>query len=413
MEPQMNADERRCERAGGSTGRRLAQASWILVCFFSMGNGQWAMGNEPPVRFVMHRVGHFRSEAVGVADFNQDGKLDLCDGQYWYEAPTWKAHPYRQVGGSVDEKGIGYYHDKMNAPLDVDGDGWMDIVTGSWELQNLSWCRNPGKTGELWRETVVDKDIVFESGELWDIDGDGKAEEILPRGQSAVWYEVGKLPDGTRGIVKHVVNPLRGYLGCGAGDLNGDKRPDLILPTFWYEAPPDPRKGEWKQHRIKLGSLKPGRVDHTPQIWAYDVNADGLNDVVTSCAHGYGIFWYQQVRQGDNVEWKHHVIDDSWSQAHSVALADLDGDGDLDLVTGKRFMAHNGKDPGCFDPLGVYWYELTRGPEPKWTKHVLSYNEGIGSGTSIPVVDLDGDGDLDIVVTGKWGGPVWFENKRK
>jgi len=43
---------------------------------------------------------------------------------------------------------------------------------------------------------------------------------------------------------------------------------------------------------------------------------------------------------------------------------------------------------------------------------VISHNEGIGSGMNIPVVDLDGDGDLDIVVTGKWGGPVWFENKR-
>lgn len=105
------------------------------------------------------------------------------------------------------------------------------------------------------------------------------------------------------------------------------------------------------------------------------------------------------------------MIDDTWSQAHSLKLADLSGDGTLDLVTGKRFHAHNGKDPGGDEPLGVYWYELKRGAKPEWTKHVISYNEGIGSGLDIPVVDLDNDGDLDIVVTGKWGGPVWFENQ--
>jgi hypothetical protein len=143
------------------------------------------------------------------------------------------------------------------------------------------------------------------------------------------------------------------------------------------------------------------------------VNDDGLNDIITSSAHKYGIFWYEQVAKGTERTWKQHVIDDSWSQAHSLTLADVDGDGDLDLVTGKRFRAHNGHDPGGDDPPGVYWYEVRRGQNPAWTKHVISLGEGVGSGMNIPVVDLDGDGDLDVVVTGKWGGPVWFENKLK
>jgi hypothetical protein len=145
----------------------------------------------------------------------------------------------------------------------------------------------------------------------------------------------------------------------------------------------------------------------------HDVNQDGLNDIVTSSAHAYGIFWYQQLPGPEGPEWKKHVIDDSWSQAHSLALADLDGDGDLDLATGKRFKAHNSGDPGGNEPPGVYWYELRPGRTVVWKKHVISLNEGIGSGMNIPVVDMDGDEDLDIVVTGKWGGPVWFENLRK
>jgi len=159
--------------------------------------------------------------------------------------------------------------------------------------------------------------------------------------------------------------------------------------------------------------MKDGKPDHVPQMIVYDVNKDKLPDVITSSAHNYGIFWYEQSRADGKVTWKQHLIDDSWSQAHTLALADINGDGTPDLITGKRFMAHNGSDPDENGKLGVYWYELKRGKIPTWTKHVISYDEGIGSGVELCAVDLDKDGDIDVIVTGKWGGPVWFENKRK
>ncbi|MHC4355027.1 MAG: FG-GAP-like repeat-containing protein [Planctomycetota bacterium] len=145
----------------------------------------------------------------------------------------------------------------------------------------------------------------------------------------------------------------------------------------------------------------------------YDVDADGHNDIVTSSAHAHGIFWYKHEKEGTKISWKQHIIDKSWSQAHSLTLADLDNDGDLDLFTGKRFFAHNGNDPDARAALGVYWYELNRGGTVRWTQHVISRGEQIGSSLSIPVLDIDGDGDLDVVVTGKWGGPVLFENTTK
>jgi hypothetical protein len=287
------------------------------------------------------------------------------------------------------------------------------VVSCSRHGKQIEWYRNTGEPGGQWPVTLIEQNGNYECGDLVDVDGDGKHDEVLPAVATSLWYELGRGPDGQGTLVKHVVDEKRHPWGVGAGDVNGDGRPDLLRPSAWYEAPANPRQGPWKEHPLAIGDLEEGKPNHTPQILVYDINADGLNDILTSIAHNYGIFWYQQTKNGSEMGWKRHMIDNTWSQAHSLTLADIDADGDLDMATGKRFMAHNGHDPGEFEPLGVYWYELDRGPNPVWKKHAISYDEGIGSGMNIPVVDLDADGDLDIVVTGKWAGPVWFESQRK
>ena len=135
-----------------------------------------------------------------------------------------------------------------------------------------------------------------------------------------------------------------------------------------------------------------------------DVNGDGRNDVIAGAGHDYGVFWFEQ---GDKGKWTRRTIDNAWSQAHASTLVDLNGDGRKDLVTGKRFMAHNGGDPGEKEPLGVYWYEYrpasAGGAAGEWMRHVIEYGGRIGAGMQIPVIDIDGDGDLDIVCPGKSG----------
>ncbi|MGB4727921.1 MAG: VCBS repeat-containing protein [Thermogutta sp.] len=365
------------------------------------------------LQFELHRIGSFRSEACGVADFNGDGKLDVIAGPFVYIAPDWKAYKIREIKGEVDQAGKGYMWNFADLPLDVDGDDRVDVISCDWFEKCLDWHRNVGFGGDLWPRSVIDVSLNHETAQLVDIDGDGQKREILPEVVETYWFEIVRDPTGGVRFEKHIISQKKMNFGGGVGDINGDGRPDVIRPDAWFEAPADPRSGQWVEHPIALGGPEEGQSEHTAQILVHDVNGDGLNDLIASSAHRYGIYWYEQVREGGTIRFRRHLIDNTWSQAHSLTLADLDGDGDLDLVTGKRFMAHNGSDPGEFDPLGVYWYEFEAKPQPTWIKHAITYDQGIGAGLNIPVVDLDGDGDLDIVVTGKWGGPVWFENKLK
>ncbi len=387
---------------------RIVTLSIVLLLSVFVVNGMVeAAEAKAEVGFKMHRVGTHRSEPCGVGDFNNDGKLDIVALPFLYLAPEFKSVKICDVAGEVAEDGKGYFDDFMNAPLDVDGDGWLDVVTCTYFAKKCEWLRNPGPAGGAWPRNLFMENGNYESGELVDVDGDGKAREILPAIADTVWYEV---RDGAP--MKHVLSEKAMTWGVGCGDINGDGRPDIVRPDAWFEAPADPRAGEWKEHPLDIGNRGKATPDMA-QILVYDVNGDGLADLIASAAHDYGLFWFEQARQGADISFTKHLIDESWSQVHSLALANLDEDAELELVAGKRFMAHNGGDPGEFEPLGVYWYDLTQKPAPTWTKYNVTFDEGIGSGMNIVAEDLDGDGDCDIVVTGKWGGPAWFENTLK
>jgi hypothetical protein len=375
----------------------MKKTIWTLavaaVCAFTL----WSISWPAEVPFEKLLIDSGASETAAFADINGDGKLDIVSGEYWYEAPKWTPHKFRDVPYFP-----GYVDVFADLPLDVNGDGKVDIVSAHGFQNKLVWMENPGQTGAPWKEHAIDQGYFIEFAFLVDLTNSGKKDCILPQygGANAptAWYEH---KDG--GFVKHVVSPKTFGHGIGAGDVNGDGRTDIITPEGWFEAPPDPRTGEWKWHPdFKLGA--------TGFIHVLDINGDGRPDIVTTMAHDYGIFWLEQTADG---KWIKHMIDDTVSQLHDLVLVDINGDGQKDLLTGKRYMAHD-HDPGAREPLGIYWYEYRKAAsgEIVWFKHIIDYSSRAGGGIEIATADLDHKGVLDFAVGGK-SGLYLFRNLRK
>ena len=387
------------------------------------------------LRFAMVQVDGGAAESTAVADVNGDGRLDIVSAESWYEAPQWSKRPIRSIPVSS-----GYVDSFSDLPLDVDGDALTDVIQIGYFARRIVWMKNPGRDGGAWSEQLIDAIGPTEFAFLVDLDNDGKADDLLPQFTGAAnapltWYDV---QDGK--WIKHVVSTRSYGHGIGAGDVNGDKRNDILTPQGWLEAPADPRAEghwtfhatDWQQRTIPApAAAEPASPTTPPRLiappataavanapaagpasgargaeWGFlyviDINGDGRNDVLTTSAHSYGICWFEQRADGG---WQQHVIDHSWSHAHASVLADLNGDGQPDLVTGKRFQARNAPAAGDNDPLGLYWYEFKRGANGAvaWTRHTIDYGSKAGAGLQMVARDIDGDGDTDVVSAGKSG----------
>ena len=386
--------------------RHLVRSGGLVLAAIS-----WLLG--PPacpggdIAFHRHVINAESEVLAGAAfDVNHDGKLDVVAGGYWYEAPSWKKHFLRNVeviGGRPD----GYAHQ----PIDLNADGWTDLVTVNWRSRSLKWIEHPGAAladGKEWKATVIATPGASESGRLVDVDGDGRLD-ILPNGAGfASWWESRReaTSDGHSALswVRHELpRPLAGH-GLGFGDINGDGRGDVVGRLGWAEAPPDRRTGNWVWHADF--DLDPASIP----ILVVDVDGDGDNDVVWSRAHHYGVYWLEQTGpKDDQTPWVKHVIDTSWAGAHAPLWEDLDGDGRNELIVGKRYLAHEGRDPGEYDPMASYRYEYHRETRT-WKRWLVSYDEGVGFGLDPKAVDLDGDGDRDLLCAGRHG-LYWLENR--
>jgi len=352
---------------------------------------------EPPggLRFrkiVLDRGAH---EAAAAFDVDRDGKPDVVCGPSWYRNSVWKAYPLRETSDLS----------RWELPLDINGDGRMDVIAGGGEALADYWFENPGRPGRLWpfHKFRERKGPVFDML-LTDLDSDGRVNDLLPNGPGTHhWVRI--IPGRVPKFTDHRIGGRGKGHGIGAGDVNRDGRPDLVTPDGWYEQPERATRSSWKWH--KEFTL---RGHPSVPIRVHDVNGDGAADIVYGDAHGYGLWWLEQHAADDGTRtWTEHAIDDVIAQAHSIAIGDLNGDGRADLVAGKRWMAADGDDPGDLEPTCLFWLEHD-GTGKNWRRHVIDFNGGAGCGTGLQLADLDGDKDLDIVAPGK-GGLYIFLNE--
>jgi hypothetical protein len=377
------------------------------------------------------------------ADFNHTGHLDIASGPYIYYGPGFTKYREYQRGEATDPTTDFAMDAHEVFAADFTGDGWSDVLTVKFGGGPSAYLYvNPKGENRTWDKHPVVDNISSEITTVADIEGPGKPALVfcgtgaLPgvttagpaaAGQGRGSYVRYAEPDPANPTGPWIVHNVSeaGYgsgHGIGAGDINGDGRLDILDPYGWWEQPP-PGSGDapWTYHSVDFGGVNGtgGAV-----MAVYDVNGDGLNDVVTSLnAHGWGLAWFEQKRdaQGNISFVKHMVMDDfstknagdvTFAELHGSGYADINGDGIPDFITGKRYFSHldSGLDPDTLGPPVLYWYETVRDPKApggaKLVPHLINNRSGVGN--NVLAVDLNHSGMNDIVTSTRFGTFIFW-----
>jgi hypothetical protein len=422
----------------------MQRAALMTLATITLGLAR-AGADEP--KWKQHTInGDSQFEAAGVFDVDKDGRLDIVSGDTWYQAPDWSRHQVREVSKTGT-----YYNCFATLPFDVNKDGWTDFLTCAYFTKNIGWVENPGDPNKEWTYHPIDEPGTIEAAQFVDFNGDGKPE-ILPNATNVVVFYALEPPSGSpSGWARYDFGPAAAGHGVGSGDVDGDGRIDILTPKGWFQNPLLTVNSQFAFGGASFVTTRNGgagsrvvtyQMNSWPwhpdwnlgatgiQILARDVDGDGLSDVVYGMGHNYGLYWLKQVKASDGSHaWVKKPIDETIASVHTLVWADLDGDGHAqELVTGKRVYAHE-IEPGATDGSVIAWYKFNKSKNA-WDKHVIFQGEPAtdapaegqkrdalkdfprgtaGTGLQLTAIDIDGDGDTDLVCPGK-SGLYWFEN---
>ena len=342
----------------------------------------------------------FRSEGVGIGDFNKDGKNDVAVGDYWYAAPDWKRHeirkPRKQTRGGYTEAFAVY-------PDDYNRDGWIDLMVIPFHGKSAKWYENPKNKGEgHWKEHEAFKGTGNETRLYLDLFADGKKVFLMGVEGKIAWVpvpEVSKVNElWSHNVIGDEPKPAHQYAhGLGASDVNGDGLLDVTWGGGWWAQPKDKsgKGGKWTYHSKQI--VKDGVAD----MYHLDADGDGLNDILCTSAHGTGIYWCKQKEDGSFETNSFHkgLI----RETHSANYVDVNGDGRKDLVTGRRFFAHGYRPSLAGQASELYWFDIktAKGNAPEFVPHKIDDQSGVGA--QFLTVDFNGDKKIDVVVSNRKG----------
>lgn len=352
-------------------------------------------------KIVIHP--EFIAEGIATGDVNQDGQVDILSGAYWFEAPNWT--PHEIMPPASYDFATAYSNSFLNFATDVNQDGWVDLIRVEEPGQQAWWYANPQNQAGHWAAFLIDSNVCNESPMLADLDGNGRMDLVFghEKNKEMRWFsppENGTTQWESQAISQpQAPGTYRYDHGLGQGDLNGDGRQDILIRQGWWEAPEDPLAFPWTFHEVNLG-------EPCSQMFVVDIDEDGDRDVLSASAHAYGIWWHEQGADG---QFTRHLIDSSFSQSHGATMADINGDGQDDFITGKRFFAHNGNDPGSEEPAVLYWIEWQKNEQGslEWTCHLVDEDSGVG--LQVVAVDLNQDGKMDLLSSNKKGVHLFLQ----
>lgn len=381
-----------------------------LLAFVSLlGCGASQAAAEDWVKHTIHPPAQGMINGISANDFDGDGEMDVItsvDGQVVVlKGPAWnKVTVHRFIAGqSRNKPRSACIHSCL---MDVDGDGDMDFIGSN---NTVFWleCPDDPFSGQPWTYRPVDDEIlgthcvitgdVNQDGKLDLIANSGRDEKATTFPESITWLEIPDDPHSASNWTRHVFadrDAPGGSHYTGFGDVNGDGRPDISCAAkgtqgfengqwfAWWEQPED-ATAVWKKHL--LAENEEGASNIIPA----DFNGDGTTDFLATRGHGKGVLWFR------GPDFEQIEIDPEIAYPHSLAIADLNGDGHLDAVTCGKEADGVAK-----------WYQ--NDGSGNFTAHLIGKDQG---SYDTRAVDMDGDGDLDVLIAGHASNnAVWFEN---
>jgi hypothetical protein len=372
---------------------------------------------SPNVR--MQRINDmYYSWGAAVADFNADGVNDIAAGPYYFIGPDFTKSREIYAAQTINPS-TQYPGDCMqNFAYDFTGDGAADVICMGAIGQDLHLYVNPKNQLRRWDKFDVVPVVQKEVSLLKDVDGDGRPEFVYGGG-GFLRFAKPNPSNPTGPWIVHTLStegPWGGGHGLGVGDINGDKRADVVDPYGWWEQPAGgASSGVWTFHPQAFGRWTGHASPGGAEMGVYDINGDGLTDVITSLqAHGFGLAWFEQKRDPSGQRsWVRHMIIDNFgtknvgniviSQMHGSTVEDMDGDKIPDFIVGKRYFSHldNYTDPDPYGPPVLYVFRTTRNKAAAGGATFvpeLIHNRS-GAGNAVTAADVNKDGRMDIVTS--------------